>query len=163
MLSQRGYTFLELLIVIAILAVLLAVGYNGYRKVRWRAEVREGIALLASTLRDARSLAQRYNVTARVEFPAPRKFSLKAEDSSGNTYREYQRGIPPYLELHYTKNTKTWKLATALGKVSYTPPFGETGAGSTLFRVRHVRDTKIAACLRIVGVTGKVVVARACP
>ncbi len=159
----KGYTLIELLIVIAILAVLFTVGFTSYRKARWRAQVGEGLATLAATLRDARSTAQRFNVPAQVRFTAPREFTLEAKDSLGTTYRSYVRRLPPYLELHYSKNGTTWKATPVLGKVTYSAPFGETGASSTLFRVRHLQNPAIDACLRIVGVTGKVVMARACP
>ncbi len=161
--GRGGYTFVELLVVIAILAVLFAMGLNTYRKARWRAQVRDGLMTLSATLREARSTAQRFNVSARVRFTGPRTFSLEVKDRLGHTYRSYRRELPAYLELDYTKNGVTWRSPPALGVVSYSAPFGETNASSTLFRVRHSRDRRIAACLRIVGVTGKVVLARACP
>jgi len=161
--GRAGYTFIELLVVIAILAVLFAVGLNTYRKARWRAQVRDGLTTLAVTLKEARSTAQRFNVTARVRFTGPRTFALEAKDRLGNTHRSYRRELPAYLELHYSKDGATWRPTPTLGEVTYSAPFGETGASSTLFRVRHTRDRRIAACLRIVGVTGKVVLARACP
>ena len=161
--GQAGYTFIELLIVIAILAVLFAVGINTYREARRRAEVREGLAMLSATLQEARSLAQRFNVTTRVRFTDPRTFVLEAKDRRGNTHRNYHRELPVYLELHYSKDGSSWRSTPSLDEVTYTAPFGETSASSTLFRVRHVRNRRIAACLRIIGVTGKVVLARACP
>jgi len=161
--ERGGYTFVELLVVIAILAVLLAAGIDTYRKARWRATVREGLSTLAATLREARSAAQRFNVTARVRFTSARRFELEAKDRAGNVYRSYVRELSSSLSLDYTRDGTTWKPVTALGEVVYSAPYGETGASSTLFRVRHTRSPRVAACLRIVGVTGKVVMARACP
>ena len=161
--GRGGYTFVELLVVIAILAVLFAAGMDTYRKARWRAAVREGLSTLASTLREARSTAQRFNVTTRVRFTSKRGFELEAKDRAGNVHRSYARALPSSLLLDYTRDGSTWRPVTALGEVVYSAPYGETGASSTLFRVRHARSPRVAACLRIVGVTGKVVVARACP
>ena len=161
--SRLGYTLIELLVVIAILAILFTVGITTYRNARWRAQVREGLATVASTLREARSTAQRFNISARVRFPSDRELILEARDRTGTVHRSYTRKLPPYLSLDYSKNGSTWKPITDLGAVTYTAPFGETSASATILRVRHLRRSGTAACLRIVGVTGKVVVARACP
>ncbi len=159
---RSGYTLLEVLIVLAVLAILLALGFSTYRKARWRAEVNDALIALASTLRDARSAAQRFNVSMKVRFTSDRKYLLEAKTGSSASVRSYSREVPSDLELRYSKDGTTWK-PPAGKEIAYSAPFGETGATGTLFRIRHVRDPSLEACLRIVGVTGKVVVARACP
>jgi len=160
---SKGYTLLELLIVAAVLAVLLTIGFSTYRKARLQAEVRDNRATIASALRDARSNAQRYNVNARVRFLTDLKFALEVKDRLGNTYQKYTRELSKNLDFHYSKDGSHWKRVTTLKEITYTAPFGETDASPTLLRVRHHKYPEIAACLRIVGVTGKVVVAHACP
>jgi len=160
---DKGFTFIELLVVLGVLAILFATGYNTYRKARFRAEVRSGLATLATTLREARSSSQRFNVTARVQFATPRRFTLLAKNRLGQVHRNYSRELSPVLEIQYSKDGVHWQSADALSSVTYKAPFGETNASSTLLRVQHTGEPGIAACLRIIGVTGRVVVARACP
>lgn len=158
-----GFTLLELIVVIAILSILLLGSIATYQRARWRAETREGRATLAAVFREARSIAQRLNVSARVKFPDDHTLLFVAKDSLGNVLKEYKRELPAYLEFQYSKDGTNWYALPVLAKVTYTAPFGETSASSTLFRVRHRKNLQIEACLRIIGVTGRVVMAHACP
>ena len=96
----------------------------------------------------------------QVRFKDDHTYTLEVTAPSGTPVRSYKRVIPPYLELRYWEKG-AWKKPGG-HKVIYTAPFGET-PWPTFLRVRHKRDPGIAACLRIFGVTGKVVIARACP
>ena len=155
---RYGFTLIELLIATAVLAVVLIAGTMSYRGARLRAEVREGRNALAQIFREARAVAQRQNIPVRISFTNTGRPSALIEAES-----QRERPLAAGLLYHYTKDGVHWYALDRLPKVTYTPPFGETGASSTLFRVRQRRRPQIQACLRIVGVTGRVVLARACP
>ena len=158
----RGYTLLEILIVIAVLAILLGMGFTTYLKARRRAQVRDALTTLVTTLREARSAAQRFNVNVQVRFPSNREYQLEVVTPGSAPVRSYKRVIPPYLELDYSHDAITWKKPAGF-RIRYYAPFGETRVMPALFRVRHKQDPGLSACLRIISVTGKVVIARACP
>lgn len=159
---RGGFTLLEFLIVLSLVALLLTAGFTTYRKLRWRAEVREALTQLATALREARSQAQRYNVSVRVRFLSDRAYALEPTHPTTLPIRRLEQHLSRSLDLEATQDASTWRSVAGL-EVTYHAPFGETSAVPLMFRVRHRRAPSLSACLRVFGVTGKVVVARACP
>ena len=161
---QRGLSLLELIIVLAILAVLLAMGYNTYRPAQHRALARQALVAIAATLREGRSLAQRLNVGAVFSWSDAQRYELTVKNrTTGEVHRQYSRSVAPLEAAIKTSSSGAWRTPGPGDKLSYEPPFGETGVTPLAIRVRFPGDPSAEACLKVIGVTGKVVIARACP
>ena len=76
MTGSKGFTLLELLVVMALIGLVLAIGTPQYWNWRAQARYREAAESIALTLREARARALSRNVQQRVEF-----------DVDGNRYR----------------------------------------------------------------------------
>jgi len=161
--GRGGFTLIEVLIVIVILAILISGGYSSYRKVQMRSLARRAAAEVAAAFRDARGLCQRRNVKTRVKLKNTGEYSVYVK--SGGTYKEvYTRKFLEGTEFHYKKSSASpWLPLPHILFVSYRPPFAEIGIKATLFRARVESFPEAEACFRVFGVTGRVVMADECP
>jgi len=157
---RRGFTFIELLIVLSIASILALAGYHTYQRSRWWSQVRLGREEMYRALVEARSSAQRFNMRGTITITTPRTLRLELIDKSG-TFRVKDYTLPPGVSLDKWNGGK-WEDPTKT-KITYTPPYGETNAVSLLFRVKLNLNDRYASCLRVFGVTGKVVRANVCP
>jgi prepilin-type N-terminal cleavage/methylation domain-containing protein len=150
--KRQGFTLLELLVVLSIIAILMGVfSSNLMRSIR-TAELREAATQVATDLRRARSQAQR----------GSRDIVLVLPGSAGGTgykvdtvQKVFPNGVKVLCKTTCGSGTTT--------NVTYQAPYGELGAGATgsVYTVRSPVSGISDLEIRIVGVTGKVILAKA--
>lgn len=141
---QAGFSLIELLIVIAILGILLALGIVNYTRSIRAAEVREGAALISSQLRQARSEAQKNSVDMVMTWDAAGRYGIAPAGSTITL-----QSLPNNLRLRC--------VTTCAGSsVRFSAPFGELANGTgTVWQVSSPQDGIRPYEVRLVGVTGK--------
>jgi len=65
--TEQGFTLTELTVVVALMAVMMGVGYSGYSSVQQRQKVRAAAYRLAGDIREARALAIERHVSHVME------------------------------------------------------------------------------------------------
>ena len=127
---KRGFTLLEVLLVIALVGILSAVGFTSLSGARQRAQLVEAQTLVTVELERSRASARRTERDALVQW-TPRSINGKA------------------LKEGFT-------ISTAPGSFSYTAPHGRTTLGEGLeleLSDARGRTAKVA----VIGVTGKII------
>ncbi len=134
--SKQGFTLLELLIVLAILAVLLGIAVNNYQRYRSRLELREAQQVLVQELNRARSDAKR----------------LSAHQSVAWTDKTITIGVRE-VKLSASGNVTLVKLKGS-NTLTYFAPYGRVNTGEYEFELRGRSD--LTSTVHVYGVTGKV-------
>lgn len=148
----KGFTLLELIIVIAIIAIIAGIfGNNLIRSIR-AAELREAANQVASDFRRARSQAQRGSADVVVDWTL---------DAGGkiSSYRVAGQSRPVANRVSMSCTPSCGSGSSTINKVTYTAPYGELGATGNVFTLRSPMTSLPSIEVRIVGVTGKVIVA----
>lgn len=147
---DQGFTLIQLLVTIGIIGILAAIfGINMLRSVR-TAELREAANQVATDLRRARSQAQRGS--ANIEIVLPGTAGAKTYSVSGQS-----RGVVNNVTVLCKSNCGTGPTVT----INYQAPYGELGAMGSIFTIQSPSSNIGSLEVRIVGVTGKVILTRA--
>jgi type IV pilus assembly protein PilA len=149
----RGFTLIEMLIVIAVLGIILAIGIPALRDPN--ANVREAQVAFAQATDRARGLVRRFNTDYRLEITnGGNSFRYYPSDQSGNV-------ISGLTEINQTLSNGV-KLEVGMNidltKAIFLGPFARTGSGAAeqCFKISSSTAPKQAA-ISLVGVTGKVI------
>ena len=140
---REGFTLLELLLVLAIIGILAALGFSNFMSAQREAQLQEATAQFATDLQRARSTAQRYNQNASVRLgniPSTYTLSVNGVD----TVRQLPHGARVVAE-------------GSVAVVSYTAPYGEINATSRRFVISSTRTPDVRY-IKVIGVTGKVLI-----
>lgn len=151
---ETGFTLLELLIVLAIVGLLAALGLGGY--LRWRASsaVTEGTQVFTQAVSAARTGAKRLNTCQEVRLTA-------SSASPSLTIRAYPdstcAGTPTTRVLSLPAGV-TASLDSGANSLAFRAPYGSTDASPAQFRVSWSADPSITRLVRVTGIFGKVIV-----
>ena len=172
---QNGFTLLELLLVIAVIGVIAAVGFWALGSTRNAFRLREAQTQLTQTVDRARTLSRRFgrNYLIEVRLPTtganPKNYSYRI--SPRRFVRDYVNGTTSYPEVPDTDSNKPPVFEIELPKgigfgalanntsVRIAGPFGRLADVSTnkFCFVLLDSSTPISAGVELLGVTGKVV------
>jgi len=143
---RKGISLVEFLIVLAVLGVLLGVGFVSLRSYRQSLIIREAATQVATELLNIRQQARRQSLD----------FSFQASAGS-NTYRV---GRTSDLALLANKPLPPGVVFQSVplggGSVTFMAPYGIVNAANRTFRLRGPGNRVLD--VHIVGSTGKVVV-----
>ena len=144
--QTSGLTLIEILVVIAIIGILAAIfGSSLIRSIR-TAELREAANQVASDFQRARSLSQRGS--ANVTVTTPRGTASGSYSVAGQA-----RTLPNNVKLMCKTNCG----AGAAAATTYLAPYGELTDAGSVFTIQSPVGGIAALEIRIVGVTGKVI------
>lgn len=141
---NKGFTVIELLIVIAILGVLLALATNAWRSWVQRQELQSAARTVLAALNEARSDARRTSQDQQVTWDETSVTSIA--------------GLDAEMQVFLPANTR---ITTDVGTILYTAPFGRAQFPGDELRIEVVSDRFTNNNTRqiiIYGVTGKAVV-----
>ncbi len=139
---RRGFTLIEVLVTLAVLAILLGLSATGLSQYRKRLALNQAATQLATDLNRARSQARR--TSTRQAVSAPNGATRYTIASPGRTV---VRGLPGGVRFY--------RGAT----VTFYPPYGNTDATPKQFVLEGVGGERVF--VNVVGIGGKAVVVRA--
>ena len=145
---KRGFSLLELLIVLAILGLLLGLGFPSFLRWRAQAELDEAARALAQAFQYARAEAKRANAERCVRvWREGFAIGANCDTLSASTHRFSQVEVS---ESNYSSFPHL--------DVTFKPPYGTTDAPLKKFTLRHTRYSQLTRNVHVIGVIGKVVV-----
>jgi prepilin-type N-terminal cleavage/methylation domain-containing protein len=159
---QTGFTLLELLVVVAIIATLAAIGFNSFAEYQQTQRLNTARTELAVAIERIRQYTRRYNVSYTIKFNADGTYASTTKDSSGTAITQIDG--PPVTVLPQISG----KLPTGmtfsvnasgagLDEVTYTAPFGRNDATKDCVGIAlSAMGRTFGQEIHIVGVTGKV-------
>ncbi|GHF89465.1 pilus assembly FimT family protein [Deinococcus ficus] len=154
--ATQGFTLIEMLVVIAILGILMAIGFGSYT--RWRASsaVMEGAQQFARDMDRTRTNAKRDNSCWRIQPTAK-------TNTSSYTIQKFKGAsctvvdTPPQTRTLPAGTRLTYNAVSGTGGLSFVPPYGTTDASPNTYTVAWGSDANIKRTVRVTSVLGKTV------
>ena len=142
---RSGSTLVEILVVLAILGILMGLfGLTLLRSLRQN-QLREAASQLAGDLRRSRADAQNSGQASTLTL-----------DSAKTRYtRVVGAGAPQALDV---PNGVTVTAVEGGPSVTYRPPFGTLGADGAVWEVQSPASADLRLYVKVVGITGKVMI-----
>lgn len=148
---RAGFTLLEVLVVLAIIGIIAAAFYVNLNRALHDAQLREAASQVVGDLRRARSTAQKGSTDIPILLPG---------SAGGSTYSVNGQNFTLPYDVKLVCKTNCSGGSTAL---TYTAPYSEIKVDGYVFTLRSPATGVQPLELRIVGVTGKVMLAQAAP
>lgn len=139
---RSGFTLLEMLIVLAILSIMLSIGFVWYIRYQRLEEFRASVSQVVSDLNEIRSESRRTAFHWRLTRTSSTTYTLGT-----TTLVKRTMALPPAI---------SFDIANSAANVQYLTPYGNVEAANNTLRLVRA-DPNLAAKINIVGVTGKVV------
>lgn len=134
---RQGFSMIEIVIVLAVLAILIAIATPNYQRWRANVQVQQMAQQLAQDISQQRSEARRTN-TSKALTVATNQYSL-----NGRTVT-----MPSTISL--TPDT--------LAALTFAPPYGSSSSPLRTFTLTWKSNSTIERKVRVVGVMGKVII-----
>jgi type IV pilus assembly protein PilA len=156
---RAGFTLLELLIVLGILGILLAIGFNSFLEYRQVLRLNEARAQMTQVLNRTRQYTRRYNVTYAIKLKSDGTYDVTARKAD-NTVLTSLTG-PPVTTLPTisgkVSDGVSLNFNTTNDEVVFRAPFGRTDAAKDCVGISlQAMGRTFAAEIHILGVTGRV-------
>jgi prepilin-type N-terminal cleavage/methylation domain-containing protein len=150
--QQKGFSIIELLVVISVMGILLAIGSVSILELRDTSRARELQTQIAGDIERARQWARRYGVRYSIVMnPTTGSYTIQGEDAANvaiTTVPSLTRSIAP--------NGEFLTGAGISNSVILTGPFGKLTAGALCFLI-SLKNTDRIAQINLVGVTANVI------
>ncbi|MFD2608375.1 Tfp pilus assembly protein FimT/FimU [Deinococcus taklimakanensis] len=143
-----GLTLLEMLVVLAILGIIAGIFYMNLMNSIRQQDVRNAAYQLVTDLRRARTDAQKTGQPVTVRIVNSTSSYARQVAGAAEQTRTLERGVTVQ---------STGAAASSLA-VTYQPPYGTLAATGTTWRVQSPANPNIRQFVKIVGVTGKVMI-----
>ncbi|PNY80227.1 pilus assembly FimT family protein [Deinococcus koreensis] len=165
--AESGVTLIELLMVIAVVGILLAIGVANYARWRATSAVMQGAQEFTQAVRTTRSGAKRANACWQI--------SLMASSASNTQYqvKEYSGSSCPTGTTPAPTRTRVYDmpagtqlirvdgagaLSTTASVINFVPPYATSDSVPDNFQSRWIANTSIKRDIRVTGLFGKVIV-----
>jgi type IV pilus assembly protein PilA len=150
---KQGFSLVELLVVLAVLGIVVAIGTTTFLGFRQTTEIQEAQSQFAQDLERVRQFARRYSVNYIIKTPSTttyEAYALKADGTQDTTV--------PAITLRTLPNQAVFNESPASGsEPTYTGPFGraDTGPTNDCYSVKIASSGKFAE-IHLVGTTGRI-------
>jgi type IV pilus assembly protein PilA len=138
--SKRGFTLIEMLIVVAIVGVLMTVGYMAFQRYIATVELRQAQQTVVQTINQARSEVKKNSSSRTIEWTTT---GMKVKKNASDT-------APKVYSLSDSGRVKI----TASGTMTYIAPYGRRSNSASVTITLEGRDGR-QATVRVIGVAGK--------
>ncbi len=145
-LANRGVSLVEFLIVLALLGILLGVGFVSLRSYRESLIIREAATQVAAELLNIRQQARRQSLD----------FSFQASANSSTYKAGRTSNLASQADKLLPQGVVFQSVPAGGGSITFMAPYGIVNAANRTFRLRGPGNRVLE--VHIVGSTGKVVV-----
>lgn len=137
--TQRGFSLVEMIVILAVLAILLPLGWLGLQRYLARVYLSDAAHSLVAALNEARGNARKKSLDQSVAWSITNnEFTI-----SGKTFS-------PEHNIRLSNVT-----GTTDSSFNYTAPYGRLAGDNVEFTLSNTRGQ--TSTVRVVGVTGKVI------
>lgn len=160
-----GVTLLEVLVVIAILGILLAVGVGSFARWRATSAVGQGAQEFTQAVRTTRSGAKRANACWQISLVAysatntqyqVKEYGGPACSTGATPLRTRVYAAPAGTQLVRVDSAGT--VSSTATPINFVPPYGTSDSAPDNFQVRWIANPAIRRDVRVTGIFGKVIV-----